>query len=505
MKLVTPSQMREIEQFSNSNRYTYKQLMENAGLGLTNQIQYIHSRRNIRGKQIIFLCGKGNNAGDCFTAGRHLSKFGFDVFYGMLCGEPSTDICREEFQLVNSEKVIYDLDNIKQIITESDMIIDGVFGTGFKGELPYSIKEIFAIKTSGVKVAVDVPSGGNSASGGVSDGTFMADYTVCFGYRKFGMEQYPLKDYCGKVIDVKIGLGEDCFAVVDYPIELLSAKDIIDILPERPNDTHKGNFGRLLCITGSETMIGACMLSTAAALRCGAGLVETATPKETVKCICSALPETIWLPLKADSDGYIDFSNNEKIMKSLKKATAVLIGCGMGVTQDTKKLICSIIENAECPIIIDADGINCLADCIDIIRKAKQSIVLTPHPAEFSRITGKSVKEIQSDRLGSAREFAAEYGVTVVLKGAGTVIADKNGAFVNTTGNAGMSRGGSGDVLAGMTASFIAQGISVRDSVRLSVYLHGRAGDVCAEKYSQQSMLPTDMLEEIRNWKGLFE
>ena len=204
----------------------------------------------------------------------------------------------------------------------------------------------------------------------------------------------------------------------------------------------------------------------------------------------------MFLPLHTDETGYITFENLDTILTAANKSTALLLGCWMGVTEDTKKLVRALIRTAECPIVLDADGINCVAGCIDILQEVKSGIVLTPHAAEMARLLGATPTEVQEDRMTAASDLAKRTGAVVVLKGAGTVIATPDRAFVNSTGNTGMSKGG-GDVLAGMIASFTAQGLSTEYAAILGVFLHGLAGDCAAKRLSAQAMLPSDLIGEL--------
>ncbi len=282
--------------------------------------------------------------------------------------------------------------------------------------------------------------------------------------------------------------------------ERIEFSHICSLFPRRRSDSHKGDFGRLLCITGSVRMPGAAAMSTYAALRSGAGLVTTATAKQNIPALSSRIWESMYLPLETDREGFIKWHGNEgKITEALMKADAVLIGCGMGVTEETRLLTEEVLERTDVPVVLDADGLNAAAQCIDILSERKAPVILTPHPGEMARLIGESTLQVQNDRVKAVLELQKYISdeSTAVLKGQGTLIGYKGGMLINHTGNSGMSRGGSGDVLAGMTASFAAQGLSPADSAAASVYIHGAAGDIAAERYSQQSMLPQDIINCI--------
>ncbi len=278
-------------------------------------------------------------------------------------------------------------------------------------------------------------------------------------------------------------------------MEQITKKQIAALFPERNKAAQKGDFGRLVCITGSRNMPGACLLSTQAALRCGAGLVTVATVKENPLRLAATAPEAMWLSLESDEAGFLSYQTAiEPLSPYLKKADAVLLGCGLGHTEETCQLVQWIMQTVTCPLLLDADGLNAVADRIDCL-KGHTNLVLTPHPGEMARLCGDSIPQIQAHRPETAREFVERYGVTLVLKGAGTLVAQPGRILQNPTGNPGMSRGGSGDVLAGMIASFLTQGLSSWDAACAGVYLHGMAGDIAAKRLSQQAMLPRDILD----------
>ena len=266
----------------------------------------------------------------------------------------------------------------------------------------------------------------------------------------------------------------------------------------RPDDAHKGTMGTLLSICGSYGMAGAGILSGSAALRCGLGLLKCALPKSIYPIAASKLLESVFLPLEENADGKISAGALPYLLE--QKADAALLGCGLSVCDDTRELITGFIRRFDKPMVLDADALNCIADDPSVLKDTKAPIIITPHPMEMARLCGITAAEVNLDRENIARSFAARYGVTVVLKGAGTVIASPDGkARLNTTGNSGMATGGSGDVLAGMCASLLAQGKSPFDCACAAVYLHGLAGDLAAERLGKISMLPSDIIDEIPN------
>lgn len=355
-------------------------------------------------------------------AARYLKQYGIDSAVTLLCGEPKTEIAKLNFSRINQVEIIYDENILLNRISKHNqcqIIVDGVFGTGFHGELPEEVRNVFSVcRESDIVIAVDVPSGGDCCTGKISEGTLKADYTVTFGFEKFGMTQYPLKEYCGQISCADIGIRQEYTENFDYIIRRANSFELKYIIPPKKSDSHKGNYGRLLIVCGSEKMPGACIMAAEAAARSGVGLLQIATVKAITPVIASRLPEAMLEPLESDENGFISVNNYDKIINAAEKATAVLIGCGLGVADGTRELVKKLLKNLNCPIILDADGINCISDSIDIIRQVKSSIILTPHPAEMGRLCGKSAAEVQSDRLNTALNFSNEYNAIVVLKGA---------------------------------------------------------------------------------------
>ena len=266
----------------------------------------------------------------------------------------------------------------------------------------------------------------------------------------------------------------------------------------RPDDANKGTLGSLLCICGCYGMAGAAIMAGKAALRCGLGLLKTALPKSIYPIAAGAIFESVFFPLDETPDGKICKSNIDFLLCEAEKSSAVLIGCGLSVCEDTETFVNSFIEICTKPLVLDADALNCVAKNTDILKKAKAPIIITPHPGEMARLVKSTPKVVNENRAEIAADFAKEYGVVTVLKGSGTIIASPEGrVMINRTGNSGMATGGSGDVLAGMTGSLLAQGSKAFDAAAAAVYLHGLAGDLAAEKLGKISMLPTDLIDEI--------
>ncbi|MCL2054354.1 MAG: NAD(P)H-hydrate dehydratase [Oscillospiraceae bacterium] len=287
----------------------------------------------------------------------------------------------------------------------------------------------------------------------------------------------------------------------------LSEEKVIASLPKRKVDSHKGNYGKLLNIAGCKRMSGAAALSTLAALRSGAGLVRLASVESVIERLASSIYEAVYLPLSADKSGAIAAENVVQILSAAEQATAVSIGCGLSVTGGVAVIVKEIIKNIECPIILDADGINCLADNIDIIKNARSNLIITPHEAELTRLARALGIESGLGRYGTAVMLAQKYGIIVVAKGVPTIITGEGFAEVCHAGNPGLSKGGSGDVLTGIIASLAAQGMKPLEAASAGVLIHGLAADRAAERLSQAGMLPSDVITELplvfKDWEEL--
>ncbi len=266
----------------------------------------------------------------------------------------------------------------------------------------------------------------------------------------------------------------------------------------RPDDANKGTLGSLLSICGCCGMAGAAVMAGRAALKCGLGVLKTAVPKSIYNIAAQSVFESVYFPLEETCDGKISSINTAFLLEQAQSSSAVLLGCGLSVCEDTERLVNSFTEQCTKPLVLDADALNIISQNPDSLLSLKAAAVITPHPGEMARLTAKTVKEVNSQRERTALDFARKYGVVTVLKGAGTIIASPNGrVMINHTGNSGMATGGSGDVLAGMTASLLAQGADAFDAAAAAVYLHGVAGDIAKEKYGKISMLPGDIIDNI--------
>ena len=497
---VTNEQMKNAEAAADKSGISYMRLMRNAGEACFGRISKILG--GVEDKTFVVLAGRGNNGGDGIVIANMLTEARASVILVFVQDLPKSETARQCYSIyekaVKSCLYVHRKDVVKRAIGSCDAVIDCVFGTGFHGELEESLADLFEFTEEncpGIKISVDVPSGMDSDTGEIAKGAFRPDFTIVLAAMKKGLYSHPAYESCGGIMLADIGIPANCY---DGCEAVLTDEVLREFIPERRRVSHKGTYGSMLNISGSAFYTGAALLSTDGALRMGVGLCTLATPTRVINAIAAAVPETTYLPLEQDFDGFINDKSVDMIMVELEKSrySAILLGCGLGNRKTTADLTEIVIRNADCPVIIDADGLNSAAGNINVLKESKKGIIVTPHPAEFARMTGKTVEEIQRDRIGMAKAFAKEYGCVTVLKGTNTVIAAPDGqTFVNTTGNAGLAKGGSGDVLAGMIASLTAQGTELLYAAALGVYLHGLAADHLARTRGLAGILPRDIPE----------
>lgn len=504
MKILKCEQMKAVEKEAFENGLSYLQMMEKAGKGCYEKIRSIIDSS---AKKICILCGKGNNGGDGFVVAGLFLNDGFDVSVALAFGEPVSETARDVYdRLCKTDCKIYDCENDARLVgtalKNADVIVDAVFGTGFSGQVEGKTAKMFEMINNLKKTvfSIDVPSGINGDSAEVSSVAVRADVTLAVCTHKPCHVFYPAREYCGKIVRVKIGIDNEIIEKHSFlPYYSLTFKEIKSKFVRRDPLSNKGDYGKVLEICASKRMPGAAVLCGKGVLRSGAGLLRVAFPEDAYGAVAPQLTEAIMYPLDSDDKGYFDKSAVYKILNAVEWADVVVIGCGLGVTDDTARIVCDVVRKSKVPIVIDADGINIVAQNISILRNAQAPIILTPHPGEMSRLTGISVEEIQNNRLQTVKKFAFEKNVTVVLKGANTVVGipEERSVYVNTTGNSGMATGGSGDLLAGLIAGFLAQKMSCLDAAICGVYVHGAAGDIASAEKSKMSALPSDVADKI--------
>ncbi|WP_019532624.1 bifunctional ADP-dependent NAD(P)H-hydrate dehydratase/NAD(P)H-hydrate epimerase [Paenibacillus ginsengihumi] len=515
MHAVTAEEMREID------RYVIEQLgipalvlMENAGRAVAEEVMRLSG--GVKGRWLIAV-GKGNNGADGIVAARHLKDAGYDVHLlyaasrATLRGEAAVqrDIA-ERCGLPSA-----DFDASRSIDWSGySGIVDALLGTGSRGAPRDAYAELIRqANGSGLPiVAVDIPSGLDADTGAVSDPCIRAIVTVALAFTKRGLEQHPGAEYAGRTVVRYIGIPPalaDSFGVNVFTTSEQIVQEKLD-LPgwlQRKENTHKGTYGHLVLAAGSRNMSGAGLLCAKAALRSGAGLATWAMPDVLVPIAAGRVPEVMLAGLAPDGEaahpaGGWEGIPAEALAAVCRGKSALVVGPGMGRFRGDSRWLRELWERTDCPLVADADALNMIADAPDFAawkRRSGAAAVLTPHPGEMARLTGLPVHEVQRDRIGLARRYAIQHGVTLVLKGSRTVCAAPDGVvFVNTTGHPGMATAGAGDVLAGLIGGLLAQGLDAGRAAALGVYLHGAAGErAAAKRSSPAALIAGDIVEEL--------
>lgn len=503
MKVVTSNEMRDIDRLT-IEHYGVPSLvlMERAGLAVSMRVKELCNSR-----KIVILCGRGNNGGDGLVVARILKNWGYNVKVFLL-GELNTlsHDCEIQYKIARNFGVPIEF---KSTINSSDLhnaaIIDAVFGTGLNKPVSENLVEIFNLvnDSRSTVFSIDIASGISSDTGEILGGVIKADYTITFGLPKIGHILYPGAAYSGKLFVEDIGFPPQLLQSENLKIELLQKNSVSSLIKPRERYSHKGNYGHVLIIAGSKGKTGAALMCAKACFRCGAGLVTIGVPQSLIDPMQSRITEEMILPLQDDGRGMFSIKAIDEILSFvLGKIDAIAIGPGIGVSSGTEMLLSEIIKESRVPLIIDADGINSLSANTDVLAHKKSSVVITPHPGEMARFCSRAFNseyktaDIERDRLGISSRLACEFEINVVLKGVPTVIASPDGkVFVNTSGNPGMATAGSGDVLTGILASFVGQGLSPLDASRVGVYIHGMAGDSASGKKGEHCMIASDLIE----------
>ena len=481
MIILAPEKIKAVEKRANDAGLSYMRMMEKAGRGCA---EYILKNHRSAQKAVI-LCGKGKNGGDGFVIARHLTAACKFVTVIKLFDAPSDLLSESRRELLSSDTEMHvfpaDRARAADAISKADIIVDAVFGIGFSGQLPADVKEVnrLCMRSDAVKTAIDLPSG--LSANGISEDCFKADETLSMLCLKKEQVYKPFSSFCGKVTVIPIGIDIS----FTKGVFTLTPPELRERLPVRPFDSNKGTFGKAAIIAGSKNMPGAAIIAAKGAVSSGAGLVCVMYPDVCREIICSAVPECIHEPLLTDGNGMIDALEAETVANKTEKYGAVAFGCGLGTGNSGAVLLETLLRTYRGTLIIDADGINILAKHIDLLKNASCTVLLTPHPGEMSRLTGKTISEINADREHTAAEFAQKHNVYVLLKGANTVAASPSGeVFINTSGSTALSRGGSGDLLTGIATALTAEGAAPFDALMLAAFLHGRAGEIAGKRFT---------------------
>ncbi len=528
MKLVTVSQMQEIEKEADANGLSYDQMMQNAGFGLADVIADLFADDD--SLAIVGLVGSGNNGGDALVALTALVEADWKASAYLV--KQRKDALVKRFAEAGGEVFAGEgaFEQLTEALGSAHIFLDGAFGTGIKPPLKKDVAETLAeindyldsLKDPPFVIAVDCPSGVNCDSGETAEETIRADLTVTMAAVKQGLLKLPAFEYVGGLKVVDIGFPPDLSKWKDVCVEVADEDAISALLPERPLDAHKGTFGAALIAAGSVNYAGAVVLAGEAAYRAGAGLVQLAIPASIHTAIAGQIPEATWI-LLPHSTGVIASGAADVLLKNLGRATAMLIGPGVGSESATKEFIETLltqratpkksalgfvheeaeskeaIESALPPLVVDADGLRLLAQIKDWQVKLPAPAILTPHPGEMSALTGISREEVQQDRQSIALKFAREWGHVVVLKGAFTVIAAPDGRMtIIPVASPALARAGSGDALAGVIVGLRAQGLDAYDAATAGAWIHAQAGLYAADDLgSTAAVVASDIVNSI--------
>lgn len=487
------------------------QLMENAGAGVARIV--IGELTSCRGKRVSIIAGKGANGGDGFVAARHLRNAGVDV--KVFCTDAIDDI-RGDASVnaavwlniggaVSRIRTRRDIERYSAEISSSDVIVDALFGTGLSSGIKGVHAGIIDLinGTSARVVSVDIPSGIDASTGMMVGVAVDADVTATMAAPKIGLYLYPGKAHSGRVDVVDIGLSPD---LIDYAAaakgsfrcDLITGRLVSATLRSRGADLHKGSFGHLLVIAGSPGMTGAAYMSAVAAMRTGAGLVTIALPESLNAVMEAKTTEVMTRPLPETTGQRLGLISYDGIRDALTGKSAVVIGPGLGASDEIGELVGRVVKGLDRPVLIDASGLDRLGARLHTLKKLKVPVVLTPHPGEAGRLLGVSTLEVQRDRVSAARSIAQMSGAVVVLKGAGTVIADSSGdVFISSTGNPVLATAGTGDVLSGMIGAFLSQGYGAIEAAFCGVHIHGLVADEIRKTGVEAGMMATDLLPVI--------
>jgi len=487
MKLANAEEIRRLDRVAIEDyRIPGLLLMESAGAGTVKVM--VERFGDLTGRTVAIIAGPGNNGGDGLVIARHvLQRGGLPLVFLLTKPEKLKGEAAVNLEIVgNLEIPLFmadDREKIKSLtncLPDCDLIVDAIFGTGLtRKPAGHYAAAVEIINSSCCPViSVDLPSGLNSDTGQLLGTGVRAMLTTTYGLAKPGLFLGHGPEHTGALEIIDIGLPPKALVYANLQTELLEAESIQNWLPPRPATSHKGSFGHLLVVAGSHGLSGAALLCARGAMRSGAGLVSLAAPERLQTIFATALPEAMTIPLPTSDAGQVTPNDLRSILTAARDKSAMVLGPGLGQDNGTGEVVAELYHQLEIPLVVDADGLNLLAKRGTDLSDAPAPRILTPHPGEMSRLTGTSVARIQSDRLGTAREFATLHKIFLVLKGNGTVIASPEGKLaINVTGNPLLATGGSGDVLAGLLGGLLSQGLSPWESAALAIFVHGRAAD----------------------------
>ena len=520
IKVVTVPQMQALEDASEQAGVSKDTLMENAGVACARHIR--EHLAGCAGHRVVVLIGPGNNGADGLVIARHLRRWGADVVCYVVRGRPAVDTKMSD--ALAYDVAVADADDdpdfrmLDGLLSRSHLAVDAILGAGRYRPPEGTIADVIALvnrhrreRAGFAVVAIDLPTGVNPDTGAADAASIDAEATLALCYPKFGIANFPGAGYAGRIAVVDIGLPAEVSAAAELPTQWMTRAAAVDLLPARPLNSHKGTFGHLLIVAGSRNFVGAAALAAMAAHRVGAGLVTLATPESVYPIVAAKLTETIHLPLPEDANGRVATTAADLINERIGSYSALAIGCGLGWSAGTTDFINRLLladanhspptrhsgesRNPPAPVIIDADGLNNLSRCDNWPARLLAPAVLTPHPGEMATLTAQPTADVQSDRLTVAGDAAAQWGQTVLLKGAHSIVSAPDGRqCILPFANPALAAGGTGDVLTGIIGGLLAQGLSPYDAARLGGFLHGTAGEEVRRADGDTGIVASDLL-----------
>lgn len=503
MKTVTAGEMREIDRITIEDYgIPGRVLMERAGLAVASRIKTLFPS-----KRVVALCGGGNNGGDGLVAARDLFNRGFKVLVIVTAKKDRlAPDCSVQYRIARKFGVPVEF---RKTVSEKELhgavVIDAIFGTGLTRPVTNDLCELFSLLNASEApvLSVDIPSGVSSDTGEILGGAVMADYTVTFGLPKRGHFFYPGKEYAGTLFIEDIGMPGHLLEASSIKTGLIGREMVSGLLPPRRRDSFKGDYGHALVVAGSRGKTGAALMCSRAALRSGSGLVTLAVPGSLAGSFEGRVTEEMLLPLPDDGSGMMSPEALDAILEfAAGKIDVIAVGPGIGVSPASGMLVSELVRRSPVPMVIDADGLNSISSWAknagavkELLKMAKSPVILTPHPGEMARLI--NVPRV-TDRIGVPLSFAGDACIYLVLKGVPTVVALPEGdLFLNTTGNPGMATAGAGDVLTGIIASLLGQGMNPAEASVSGVFIHGMAGDLAAGNCGEYSLIASDIIDAL--------
>ena len=507
MKIVTSEQMRSIDRRAiDGLGIPGLTLMENAGSGVLSVIEDFV--RDLRGKSFAVVCGKGNNGGDGFVVSRLLREKGAHVTAFLLAKaeEVSEDASVNLKRFVSMGGELRELTEtnlsreLSPALNKAQFVVDAIYGTGFKGRVSGTVAQAIELINSSNRTvfSIDVPSGLDCDAATAEGGCVKASATATLALLKKGLVFYPGRRFGGRVFLVDIGIPNECVEEEEIQLELIDNILAKEWFPTREPDVHKGDCGKIAVVGGSVGLTGAVALCSMAAMRTGAGLVTAAVPESLNDVLEVKMTEPMTRPVPETPERTLSIRAKGEILRLVESYDVLALGPGLSRNSESAALAREIVSLVTKPIVLDADGLNAFGDHTELLAECGTRLTITPHVVEMSRLSGEEYGAVTCDRVGAAKRLSTKLGIVVLLKGAPTVIAQPEGVtYVNPTGNAGLASGGSGDVLTGIIAGLLGQGLSTVNAAALGAYLHGLSADVAKEKFGEEGMIAGDLVNCI--------